>query len=757
MKPVEKAGVLDDFRVYGASKRVVNDLAPRGIKTGINASDADVAIKELDEKHPEFEKTFDEVIAYQDRLLNFAKDNGLVGNEGLERIKELNKYHVPFYRVMEESSIKYLGKTKFAGNMANPIKRIKGSEREIIDWIESIVKDTYAIINAAERNNIGIAMARTAEMNYQAGRLFEKVSRPMKPIKVNVEEVLQNALKNTDMTTDDIPEGLGETLVTLFRPTQDRGQNMLNVNIGDKQEVFQVDPDLFKAVQGLNAEDLGVVIRLMSFPAKVLRAGATLTPDFSVRNPLRDQMTAFTYSKYGYVPGVDLVKGMFQLFKRGDVYDLWKAGGGEHSMFVSLDRDVLQKNFKDIMRSKGSVALNSFKHPLKLLQIVSEIGEEGTRLGEMSKALKSGADPVESAFGSREVTLDFARIGAKTRALNGIVAFFNANLQGPDKMIRSFKNNPFRTLFKALAGTTLPSILLYFANRDDPRWKEIPRWQKDLFWIVFTEKHVFRIPKPFELGILFGSVPERILEYIDTEDPTIFKDLEKSIMTGFSPGFIPTGLIPILENITNYSFFLDRPIVSEGGQYLPPSQQYGTYTSEVAKIMGEALNYSPSKIENLITGYTGGLGRYAISSLDGILKGTGVVVVPSAPSKNLEDMPVAKAFTVREPIGSGSESVNRVYNLYSKAEPQRTYANRLIKSGKEIEAKEYVKKHPEVLTAKILGSATSTFSDMNKAIKEIRNSRKLSSDEKRTKIREIQTLQTEIAQKTLQYIKDNDL
>jgi hypothetical protein len=755
MKPVEKAGVLDDFRVYLIAQRIVNDLAPRGIKTGIALQDAQTALAELDKSHPEFAKIAEERRAYKDSLLDFAQQNGLIGEEALAKIKELNKFHVPFYRVMEESTTQFLGKSKFAGNTPNPIKKIKGSEREIIDPIESDIKDTYAIINASERNNIGVAMANIASENYELGRLFEKVAKPMRPMTVNVEEVLTQALKGSGLSPSDIPEGLSELVVTLFRPMQDHGANMLNVNFGDKSEVFQVDPDLFKAIQGLNAEDVAMIMKIMAIPAKLLRAGATLTPDFSVRNPIRDQFTAFIYSKYGFVPGLDLVRGMFELLKEGDVYDLWKASGAEHSMFVSLDRDVLQRNYKELMRSKGSMALDYIKNPLKTLQLISEFGEAGTRLGEMRRALNAGASPIQAGFSSREVTLDFARIGAKSKAFNMITAFFNANLQGTDKMIREFRTHPFRTLWKILLGITLPSILLYLANRKDPRWKEIPAWQKDLFWIILTPKHIIRIPKPFEPGILFGSVPERILEYMDNKDPYIFNELESDVISGFSPGLLPTGLIPIIENITNYSFFLDRPIVSQGTSNLPPALQANTYTSETAKVIGQALNYSPAKIDNLITGYTGGLGKYAVSALDNILKGTKIVNVPTAPSLALEDMPVIKAFMIRPVSGSNSESVNRIYNLYGIAEPERAYANKLVKNGQEQQASDYVKKHPDILTAKILTSATTQFSDMNTAIKNIRNSRDLSADEKKAKIDAIQNLETDLAERTLQYLKDN--
>ncbi len=748
MKPLERSGKMDDFRVYIVSQRAI-ELHARKITTGISDMDAREALKEIGEKNPEFEKIATERRKYKDELLQYAQENGLLSEKGLAKIQALNQFHVPFYRVMEETTTSFMGGKKIAGNFGNPVKKIKGSEREIIDPIESDIKDTYAIINAAERNNVGIAMANLASRDSELGRLFERVDRPMQGVSVNVQEVFKKLFANEPELIDMIPEEIEQEIVTIFRPTIDRGQNMLNVNVGDQHLVYQVDPDLFAAIQGLNSEDIGMIMRVLSMPARLLRAGATLTPDFSLRNPLRDQFSAFVYSKYGFIPGVDLARGIFEVFKKGDVYDLWKMSGGEHSMLVSMDREILQKTFKEIMRTKKATALHYVTRPIQLLRALSEIGEQGTRLGEMAKALKKGANPIEAGYSSREITLDFARIGAKTKAINAIIAFFNANLEGSDRMFRSFKEKPFRTLFKVLIGITLPSILLYFANRKDPRWKEIPQWQKDLFWIVITDKHIYRIPKPFELGVIFGSFPERILEYIDVKDGALFDQLEKSILNGATPGFFPTASIPIIENTTNYSLFLDRPIVSRGQEGLPGEAQYGAYTSETAKFLGKIFNYSPSKIDNVIQGYSGGLGKYTTSMIDWIYGKFEGKNKPVAPTATLEDLPVIKSFTIRDPQGSSSESVNKVYNAYSAITAQSAYINKLLKDGNKQEAEVTAKKYPEVVYAKFLNATIKQFSTINTERANIRNSKNMSSDEKRFKTKELDKLQTQIAKKAL--------
>ncbi|MCL2669949.1 MAG: hypothetical protein FWE89_04625 [Syntrophaceae bacterium] len=54
-----------------------------------------------------------------------------------------NKNYVPFFRVMDEAS--FLGGSKgFQGK--NQIRRMKGSGRDIIDPLESIIRNTYAYI-----------------------------------------------------------------------------------------------------------------------------------------------------------------------------------------------------------------------------------------------------------------------------------------------------------------------------------------------------------------------------------------------------------------------------------------------------------------------------------------------------------------------------------------------------------------------------------------------------------------------------------
>lgn len=495
----------------------------------------------------------------------------------------------------------------------------------------------------------------------------------------------------------DLPEGAAE----IFRPSAFIPKdNVIAVWRAGKRQLYEVHPDIAKTMLALDRESVNLLISILGKPASWLRAGATLTPEFIARNPFRDQFSAFAYSKYNFAPGYDLAKGVFSLAKKNVAYQQWIKAGGLRSMLVSMDRKYLQKNLGQVVQK--TPVRNVLKNPIEALRILSEMMEAGTRLGEFRKGIKkegvTKTGMLEAAYASREVTLDFARIGAKTRAVNTLIAFWNANVQGTDKMVRAFKEQPAMTTAKVAAGITLPSVILTIVNRQDERWKEIPQWQKDLFWIVMTEDHIWRIPKPFELGIIFGTVPERITEAILDKDPHAFDGLLQAIGRGASPGAIPTVAIPWMENWANRSLFLDRPIVPAAREKVLPEYQYKPYTTEVAKLIGRVLGelpplkkspyISPARIENLIRGWSGGLGIHILKIADEALRRTGVVPETIKPSKTWADIPLIKGFAVRHPSGQ-AESIKKFYDNYQDIE-------QIIATIKTLSKKEF--KYEEAIT-----------------------------------------------------------
>ncbi len=846
------------------------ELGKRGKLSGISTNDAKQVVEEL--STPEFITAKSQLDQYQDSLLEFLLDSGHINREQMRQFKELNKQYVPFYRLMEaDSAVGGVGKG--FTSMFQPVQRLSetGSTREIVDPIESIIKNTYAFINLAKQNNVKKALVDLAEAQHGGGKIAERLPTPVKPVAITnnelytifgkfanwketttfkefeksfnkkfgikdgvlskplqkMEGIMKGALVKRGMTEGEAsvfieklkgaatPEDITSAvetvierqtiihtvkemeldipnIVNIFRPslTMPKG-NFMQVYKNGKRVLYELDPDLHAAIAGLDLESTNIIVKALAIPARALRAGATLTPEFSLRNVMRDPFSAFVFSKTGFIPVLDTIKGFFHAVGRDDMYQAFRVGGGGHSMLVSLDRSHLQTNMKELLNDTTTAGRvkNIVQHPIESLRIMSELFEASNRVDEFSRgtihydrriaavlkdavaapntldtskpfktykvagksrqaentkaSLEKFANVLEkekvinASFGAREVTLDFARIGAQARALNQIIAFWNARLEGLDKIARSFRDRPVISTMKSMAAITVPSMLLWAVNKDDERYQELPMWEKMLFWHIITDKHIWRIPKPFELGILFGSIPERIMDWMTNRDPQALKEIQHTLLTTTLPSFWPTGILPFWETWANKSRFLNRPIVGRGQEKLEPRYQSRPWTGETAKAIGNILNYSPSKIEHFVIGFTGGLGKLALEGSDKLI--TKFIDEPIDPSPRFSDIPVLRAFTTRWPT-SGARSIKRFYDEFGRLEQISNTQKNMIKTGvsKDI-IKEFFRDNKKDLikygTIESIFRQTRTNMSMgHKLIAIIHNNTKMTASEKREKI-----------------------
>lgn len=627
---------LNNFRAYLVAKRAL-ELHGRGINPGISKIDALETVKRLESD--KFKNAAQKLYSLNNYLLHYAVNAGILSKEAAAKMKAQNAAYVPFYRVFEEEGqLKFTGKTM--ANLPQYFKRLKGSERDIIDPLESTVKNIYTIVNLAERN-------------IPAKKLVELAGRT---------------------------RGSGKWIEPLTDAKASRKENILTVFVDGKAQTYQVNPDLYNALMMLDKEQSSLIIDILSAPASTLRAGAILNPDFLGKNIVRDQVTAFIFSKHGYLPIWDAVRGLFHVIKRDDLYYRWKASGGAQSTLSSIDRNSMRDYLKNLVETEKTLidtGVAVVKSPVTFLRFASEMIEEATRVGgfkkAVSKEMKSGAWTKEAylraALESRDMTLDFGRSGSKTKNINRVVAFFNAAVQGLDKAARAFKDNPVGTMVKTLVTVSLPSAYLYYKNKDDERYKELPDQVKDMYWIILTTNGAWAIPKPFELGLLFGTGVERTLRWLENEDPKAFEDFGRILFEVVTPDYLPTAFAPIVEAFANKSRLTGLPIVPQSELKLEPKEQYGPYTSETAKLIGEKTNISPRIIDNTIKGYFGGLGSLGADLADVGLKATGAAKTPIPKAKRewTEWVPVVRGFH-RNVYGANSKSVTEFAKLLEEKE-----------------------------------------------------------------------------------------
>ena len=453
-----------------------------------------------------------------------------------------------------------------------------------------------------------------------------------------------------------------------------------------KKVTYATTPDVYKAVQLYDPQTANIVVSILSKPASWLRFGATISPEFTAGNIVRDTISATVFSHHGFIPVYDSIRGLYHYLKKDSLYWDYMKSGAAQADIMSIDRNFLYEQTHKLLGHK-SIAKDVIKSPITCLRALSECSEMATRLGEFENAQKGYTGRFNRLFGSkresvshrdagieaRDVTLDFGRHGTWGKQFNRATAFFNAALQGTDKLYREFRDHPAQMAFKTAALITLPSIASWYACKDDPRYQEVPQWEKDIYWFIPTKDTLYKVPKPYELGVLFGSGIERALQYAYDRDRYIdgngFSGYGESIVDTIGPSFMPTGLIPIFEWTTNYSMFQKKNIVPHSQEDLPDWMQYGNNTSYVARQMGKALNLSPRKIDTAIYDLSGGLGKHVLGIIDDV---TGLS--QTRPAKGLSETALAKKFIETPYKNADSVNVlrqrydeqNKLYNQYKE-------------------------------------------------------------------------------------------
>jgi hypothetical protein len=286
----------------------------------------------------------------------------------------------------------------------------------------------------------------------------------------------------------------------------------------------------------------------------------------------------------------------------------------------------------------------------------------------------------------------------------------------------------FWTRGMLLASTSL----MYFAMvHDDDEWKKQEQENKDNNWII--PQLGVKIPIPFEVGVLFKVVPERIAAYsfgTDTGQDTL-DSLKRNLWSTFGINPIPQAVKPIVEVATNYNFFTGRKIIGQGMEDVESIYQTGPGTSKVAEGIAGLIGASPMKVDHLIKGYTGSIGMYVTDIADMILDLNSDS--PKA-SKRFEQLPIIKRFAA-DPEARGN--VTAFYELKDSSDMLVRTMNMLEKTAKPEEYAEYVQKNAGLFATR------DYVLDLEKQMKELREmkttirSLPISGDEKRDMITEI--------------------
>jgi hypothetical protein len=251
-----------------------------------------------------------------------------------------------------------------------------------------------------------------------------------------------------------------------------------------------------------------------------------------------------------------------------------------------------------------------------------------------------------------------------------------------------------RKLFLSrVAIMTAMGFVYALAMGDDEGYKNASEEVRDNNWLL-PNGYKFGVPK--ELGFIFKSIPERVVEYYrrhGTDEEQSVSQALGSVMKGAmsaygTPNVTPSFVKPIVENLTNYSFFLQRELESASMQRLEPGKRYTSSTSELAKALGEQTNVSPIKIDNFLRGMFGMAGSTTLLMTDAVLN-------PTRPDRPLYQMPFASLFMYDT---TGGRAKNEFYDLQEKV-GQADATFKMLKETNPEKASEYMEKNAALIQA----------------------------------------------------------
>lgn len=667
------------FSTYLVAKR---QLELQSIHKEYNGSmEKNIAASIVENAPKEFISASEKVHQHFDNVLSILEDSGIISKEQHNTLAEKYKNYVPMYRDRSMEDVKIPGYKPKSGlaNVTNPIKGLNeyDSNRNVIDPLDSLIAYTQKSVDAAERNKVGLALSRLKDVEGIGSYLEE---RP-------------------DL------EGKGSPENFVFTVWEN----------GEKKS-YQTAQELYDAMVNLSLPTFNTVEKVFMTPAEVMRAGATGTPAFGLFNLARDTLTSVLYSNNTTIPVIEPIGNtMYGLWealrsnyhKKSSLYREFEVAGVPMTTRISTERSSLK--WQKLQEAPG-VKLGTMLY--KGFQKLNQSLEEAARLGEFAAGRRKGKSIQEAGLEAKEITTDFSRGGSLARKYNRYVPFFNAAIQGTDRLIREVKAHPVRLGARVGTAIILPALFEWVAFHDEDWYQDVPQDIRDNYFIARIGDEIVKTPLPQEVAFLAGGFKRSLSKLLD-DNPDAMNKWAANTLDTMLPDYIPAFMKPFIEWQSSYNFFTEKNIIPVSLQNLPDKEQYDIYTSMTAIKLGQALNVSPKKIDNLIQN----VGATGAVTLNAMIGDYALGRENELPAKYMNEQPIIGRFGYTP--GKRSQNIEDFYQLYNDTSKEFNAYGKLGKNAKNWNG---------------LKNAMKKVRALNKKRQTILNNPKLSAQEKRAQM-----------------------
>ena len=662
------------------------------------------------------------VDAINAKTLDLQLKAGLIDRQTYDDVKKSYRFYVPLYRdEAHPDEINHPIGQGFSVKGAG-IKSATGSNEKVTNILGHIAMRREAEITRSEKNSVAKRLWLQASQN--PDKDFWVVDRP--PM-----------LKTIDQRT-----GFVRSQVD---PTYKNKPNVLIVRIAgrDAAIVFnEHNPEavrLAEALKNLDGQDLDIVERTIGKATRWFAAVNTqYNPIFGIINLLRDSQSGIlnlTSTALGDKKGEvakqipAALKAIYQAERGGQpdnaaMAALWQefqaVGGqtGYRDLYASPDDRVkaLDKELKSLERGSLMKRLIGFAD---WLSDYNTVMENGVRLAAFKVAIDQGMSKERAASLAKNLTVNFNRKGAKAAKLGAFYAFFNASVQGTERLAKTMAGPTGRKIMMAgIALGVLQQVLgtLWMAGDDgDDEWEKIPDFVKERSLIMpIGGGNFVSIPMPLGFNVL-PNIGRLFTEWaMGGKDKPTGKQIGKLmnvVMGSFNPlggsdavdMVSPTVADPVIALLRNKDW-TGKPIYREDMASLDPTPGF-TRTKDSATPWSKGLSYlinlasggtdyqpgvwspTPDQIDYVIGQITGGVGREA---------GKLAQTAASVTGLSNDELPVHKVPLIGRLVGSTNGPSGQSEKFYENIRElngiEREIKGR-VKDGKDLDA--YIASEPK--------------------------------------------------------------
>lgn len=665
-------------------------------------AELDNFILDTDKNFGHFASTADDVHRWREAQLEWLYEGDILSRAEVDFIKLNTGKYVPLREPAGKSIDSIIDELKDSSLMGSnfpvgPNQQLEMLQRKLgLEKVDSplgrLVQETGDLTRAVKRGQVGSTLTKW----------FDSVGP----------EIRQMFAKEIRRSPVDNFPAVGEVIENLRTPMTAGKNNLIISGVvnGNERVWYEItDPAIAEMFYAMNPADIGMYTKLFGSVASLLRNMATLAPEFLMKNWARDIL----YGKVtGGAPLRDFVTALSGAFTKDASFQEALRAGAFRSEFMSNEVQMGKAQVAEWLgQSGGKVEMfkNVVKTPVEAIQALSMSLERATRLGAYKRAMEDASKTMSpeaatryAALAARNVSVDFGMYGSRTAPIRLTTAFWNAQIQGYYRLQDAFRKDPAGFMKRAVGYITLPSVMFYLINRKDPEYFDLPEWERTMFWHTKIGDQWVRFPKPFELGVFFGSSVERMLELLDKHDPKqldqFSTDYAKQV--GFDLLPIPTAARPFIENWKNYSFLRGRPIVSKALEDVEKRYQVQPGTSSLAQAFAVYWDVSPVQVDNILRGYTAGSGQ-AIGEflsrgrdISDAIFDSNKKISEALPSFNPKDTWGLRAFTSQFP--RNAEPIDKLYDFADKARKAAATSDYLEKSLRIDDLTDYIERRAEL-------------------------------------------------------------